>query len=333
MALTSPAGVFDWYQEPAKNLVQALSINRPAQRELEDEIARVFRRGIWLDSSRGSHLMIRVTDGRDVPTPEERQDARAMRQFRGIETSGEGMRCYVAICATLCLARRPLYLIDEPEMCLHPPQARELGRFIGRASGWTNGCVVVATHSSHVLRGMLETPSVSVVRLTCSRDTFLARVVDPETLKEAMAKPLSRSEAILDGLFASGVAVCEGEGDRLVYESAASTLELALPDIRFVPVGGLGGFRQTMKVYRALGVPTAAIGDLDAIARDELPSIVEEIASRSDFDSLRVRIAEIRNQIREIGSETSPQRVVGHAQGARRKQVGLVQRRRTETSR
>lgn len=44
-----------------------------------------------------------------------------MREYRLIEDEGDGFKSYVAICLTLLLGRRPVVLIDEPEMCLHPP--------------------------------------------------------------------------------------------------------------------------------------------------------------------------------------------------------------------
>jgi hypothetical protein len=47
-------------------------------------------------------------------------------------TEGDGYKSYVGACIPLLVGRRPVCLIDEPEMFLHPPHAYRLGRFIGR---------------------------------------------------------------------------------------------------------------------------------------------------------------------------------------------------------
>jgi len=83
---------------------------------------------------------------------------------------------------------------------------------------------------------------------------------------------------LLEGLLSEGVVVCEAEGDRMVYESTYRSLrdeQGLLGDVRFVPVGGSGGFAEAAKLYRTLRVPLAVIADLDLVLkRDELERVL-----------------------------------------------------------
>ena len=61
----------------------------------------------------------------------DRHSVEKMSKYRTIEDEGDGMKSYVATSITILLGRRPVCVIDEPEMCLHPPQAYNLGQFVG----------------------------------------------------------------------------------------------------------------------------------------------------------------------------------------------------------
>ena len=134
---------------------------------------------MWPDPSRGNMLSLRVSDQGVLPTAEDRLSPKKMAQFRTIESEGDGLKSYVAICVALLLGRRPVCLIDEPEMCLHPPQAHNLGRFIGNHASTSSNVTLAATHSSQILRGIIQTaPTVQIVRLTRSKGDFSAHLVD-----------------------------------------------------------------------------------------------------------------------------------------------------------
>src|SRR5436190_22974737 len=113
-----------------------------------------------------------------------------MRKNRSIEDEGDGFRSYRGTCFTLLLGQRPIWLIDEPELCLHPPQAYALGRFIGKYGTSTERATFVATHSSHVLRGIIEeTKKHEIIRLTRSGSRFSGKKVSHETILACINKP------------------------------------------------------------------------------------------------------------------------------------------------
>ena len=290
-------------QGPAKTL-QSLYGNKNAKVDFSKEIEGVFNRGVWVDATRHQQLVVRISDFGQIPPAEDRLEPEIMEGYRTIQTAGDGLRSYSAICATLLIDQRPLCLIDEPEMCLHPPQAYAMGRLIGGRSDQI-ACTVVATHSSHVLKGILETnPDAHVIRLTRVDSSFQARTLSTELLKKATSKPRTRSEAILEGLFSDAVVLCEAEGDRLVYESAYRTLENRRLDIRFTPSEGTGGFADPLQLYTALQIPTAVIADIDFIAKDgELRKVLIGLGvADSQLNKLCTRA---RDLVRNIRSSTS----------------------------
>lgn len=299
LVITQGTGIFDTAQGVAGNALQALRLNDEAQERLTREVLKVFRRGAWLDISGGASLGIKISDDEFIPDYKDRASPSKMRAFRSLDAEGEGVRSYISICVTLLLARRPLCLIDEPEMCLHPPQARAIGRFIGEYGAQPEGCTLVATHSSHVLRGILENnKEVSVIRLKREEKGFFATHVSPEILTQATRKPLSRSEIVLDGLFTEGVVLCESDGDRIVYESVLQTFSPPYPDLRFIPVGGIGGFKETAKLSRALGVPAAIASDFDLLLKSELPDVVGQL-NGTEPTVLKDKINGLREKILE----------------------------------
>ena len=274
----SAAGVIDFVTQPPQHDLHALYLDDKARELLYAEMLTSFGRAVWPDMSRGNAISLKVSDEGVLPTAEDRLSHKKMAAFRSIETEGDGMKSYLATCVSLLLGRRPICLIDEPEMCLHPPQAYNLGRFIGRFGAGSDGATLVATHSSHLLRGVIQTAKqVQIVRLTRRDRAFSAHRVPALDLADALSRPTLRAEAVLDGIFAQAVVVVEADGDRLVYQAAWETLHDDFRiDLHFSAVGGTGGIADTCRLYRTLKIPIAVIADLDMLVDSERMSRVLE---------------------------------------------------------
>ena len=132
LTVTDTVDNFDYEKASPSNELQALYIDANAKRLLAAEAKTIFGRAIWLDNTRANRLCLRVGNGPDMPSAEDRLEPAKMRQYRLIEDEGDGLKSYIAICLTLLLGQRPVVLIDEQEMCIHPQQAYALDRFIGR---------------------------------------------------------------------------------------------------------------------------------------------------------------------------------------------------------
>lgn len=276
------ASMIDFVNSPPQHDLHALYMNDSAKTQLAAEVGASFAKAVWPDISRGTGVCLRVSDQGEIPPASDRLSPTKMNDYRTIETEGDGLKSYVATCVALLLGRRPLCLVDEPEMCLHPPQAYNLGRFIGAFGASSDAATLVATHSSHVLRGVIQTAArVQIIRLSRLGGDFRAHRVAPETLASALAKPTVRAESVLDGIFAQAVVVLEADGDRTVYQAAWETLgrEVRL-DIHFATVGGTGGIADTCALYAALRIPVAVAADLDVLVdSDRLQRVLSALGS------------------------------------------------------
>lgn len=300
LTVTNAVSHFDPVTAFPTNELQALYIDQNGKRLLAEEAKAVFGKAIWVDGTRGNILCLRVGDGPEIPSAEDRLEPAKMRDYRLIEDEGDGFKSYIAICLTLLLGRRPVVLIDEPEMCLHPPQAYALGRFIGKYGVSPDHATFVATHSSHVLRGIIEeSEQLEVLRLSRVGSQFTGRRVSKEMLKASVEKPSTKSESILDGLFAEAVTIVESEGDRLVYGTTWDKIAGEFRhDVHFVAVGGLGGIADPCVLYRNLKIPVCVVADLDVIR--ELGTFESILKAVAPAESVRALMADCRRIIDDV---------------------------------
>lgn len=288
---------FDTESAAPENDLQTFYDNPEAKDEFAKETGRVFKNAAWLDNIRGDGIWrLKVAGRPELPPLSDRNVPAMMRNYPTIEREGDGYKSYVAIAIALLLGRRPVCVIDEPELHLHPPQAYYLGQLIGRHGRSKEQVTFVSTHSSHVLRGILSTgkEDITVIRLTHIGTEFSAHLLDSTELKSATENPRSRAETILDGVFSQAVAIVEAEGDRAVYQAAMEGIDSPIQELQFVPVHGTGGIDSILKFYRRLKIPTVVIPDFDIIGKEgELTAIIEELA-----------VGEERKQLVELAKET-----------------------------
>lgn len=262
----------------------ALHVDDDARQTLAHEAIRAFSKAVWSDISQGQ-LCFRIGQDGVLPSAEDRLSAKKMSSYRTIMEEGDGMKSYIATCISVLLGRRPVCLIDEPQLCLHPPQAYNLGQFIGKRGTSKQTATFVATHSSHVLRGVIQTADkLKIVRLTNSPSGFRAKQVDSDVLAKAMKKPTVLAETVLDGIFSQAVAIVEADGDRIVYQAAWDEVGSELNfDIHFATVGGLGGIADTCDLYQVLGIPVSVIADLDVVSdKANFKRIVSSLIADND---------------------------------------------------
>lgn len=304
LSITDTVPSFDYETASPVNEIQALYDDSDAKRLLTEEAMKVFGKAVWVDNTRSGKLCLRVSDSPEMPSADDRLEPSKMKQYRLMEDEGDGFKSYMAICLSLLLGRRPVMLVDEPEMCLHPPQAYSLGRFIGRHAISPKHVTFVATHSSHVLRGIIEeTNKLEVIRLSRINGQFYGRRVESEALRETIDKPSTRSESVLDGLFAEAVTVVESEGDRLVYNSTWEKVSAEFShDVHFVSVGGLGGIADPCSLYKTLKIPVCVAADLDVIRETgTFKKILEAVAPSEEVDIICKECESILDSVKALG--------------------------------
>ncbi|AGY58447.1 ATP-dependent nuclease [Gloeobacter kilaueensis] len=260
--------------------------------KLEVRLSSEFRKafGVDLVVHRNAGNIVPLHVG-ERPIPNANEDRLSVTYVERIEelptlhTQGDGMRSFAGVLLATSVGRESIMLIDEPEAFLHPPQARLLGTTLVQDRNKERQ-LFIATHSTDILRGVLnaESADVRIIRITRNGFVNTVRLLNSEKIKELWGDPLLRYSNILDGLFHESVVVCEADADCRFYSAVldavtmSSTPETKRPDLMFTHCGGKARFPPVIRALRAVDVPVKVVADFDVLSELEpLKSIVESL--------------------------------------------------------
>lgn len=237
---------------------------------------KAFGKDIMFDFRGGKHIPIHVGELPNIKGSVDRVGnayVAAVRQNPSLDQQGDGMKGYAGILFEAVVSDLNITLIDEPEAFLHPPQMRKLGETLASD---VKGQLIVATHSSDILRGFLEGAkgNVRIVRIQRFNDKNLIKEASNSAIKELWERPELRYSNALDGIFHEQVIICEDDSDcRLINSMAdylSSNSKSQWRDTAYVPTGGKHGIPKVASVLREIGVPVKAIFDIDFLAEKPL---------------------------------------------------------------
>lgn len=185
------------------------------------------------------------------------------------QEEGDGVKGFIGILLYLILDFYKVYLIDEPEAFLHPPQARIMGQMIGELTKGKKQ-TFISTHSEQLIQGLLETASdrVKIVRVTREGHTNHVSVLNAETLQKVWENSILKYSNILEGLFCRNVVLCESDSDCRFYSIINDFLQKEngkYADTFFTYSGGKQRVPVIMEALSALDVDTKVIVDFDAL--------------------------------------------------------------------
>lgn len=196
-----------------------------------------------------------------------------MRQNPLLDIQGDGMKSFAGILFEAVVTKRDVTLIDEPEAFLHPPQMRRLGETLAQE---VSGQLIVATHSSDIMRGFLEGTKGAVRILRIRREGDINKVTEAsiKAIKSLWAQPELRYSNALEGIFHEQTIICEDDSDCRLLNSVSDHLETSnserWKDTAYVPTGGKHGIPKIAAVLRGIGVPIKAVFDLDFLSERAL---------------------------------------------------------------
>lgn len=107
-----------------------------------------------------------------------------LKHAEDLHDQGDGIRSAVAVLASFIVNEHSLFLIDEPETFLHPPQARTIGQNIVELS--QNRQCFISTHNIDFIRGVVDTdPSrVKIIKIDRDGNINYFHLVDNESIKK-----------------------------------------------------------------------------------------------------------------------------------------------------
>jgi ABC-type cobalamin/Fe3+-siderophores transport system ATPase subunit len=262
-------------RQPATHHVGALFVNDTERHRVSSMTSRAFSLHFVIDSTMPSSLTMGLTETEPPLEFERAWTDEAIDFFaknhRPLTEFSDGVQVYTGLVAAVMSLPQLLLLVDEPEAFLHPSLARTLGRDLAALTHERRATLICATHSAEFLIGCLEqVPETAIVRLTYQRGVATARVLSGESVGRLGREPLLRSTQSLRGLFVEAAVVCEADSDRVFYEEINRRLAEAddregLPDVIFLNAQNWQTIPSIAAPLRKLGVPAAAILDLDTL--------------------------------------------------------------------
>jgi hypothetical protein len=298
LRLASPVECYDLRSESPANALQAFfAAGEAAQESLRAAFREAFHMDIALDWAAMRKWYLKISrDFGEIPKERDRLNG-LLADAPELAQQGDGYRSFAGVALAMLTFQDRLLLLDEPEAFLHPAQARVLGRWMASQARDTNTQVFVATHNSDFLWGLVSgDPAVRVIRLNRRGDTTKLHLVPPTTVRDLIESPLLSSQPVLDSLFQRGVAVCEGDPDRAVYQTVAHTRLQSRggEDVLFIHANGKDAQRTPVALLKAAGTPVCAVVDFDVFNSE---SVLRGLIAALSDDAPDERILVLRGQL------------------------------------
>lgn len=235
--------------------------------------------GLWQNSV-SKLYKFGTKDEIDKSVSADTREARCLLEsLENLNDQGDGIRSAVAILASLITTTHSLYLIDEPETFLHPPQARILGRNIVDLS--QNKQCFISTHNIDLLRGMLEKDyaRIKIIKINRTDNVNEFHVLDNDSIKVISNDKNLKYSNILNGLFYNKVVLCENESDCKFYSALLEKIDSdCYQNTLFCAVGGKDQFKIIIPLLNKLKINFLVIADLDLINnRDKLKDLINSM--------------------------------------------------------
>ena len=291
LAISIPPKSIRLATDPPNHPIHFLLRNDGLEKIISNRFREAFGVDLIVHRCAGASVPLHVGA---APKPDDGDDrvsfsyVTRLEQLPTLETQGDGMRSFAGVLLSISAGEHSMLLIDEPEAFLHPPHARQLGLALAGEKA-KDRQLFIATHSTDVLRGVIDggNESVTVVRLTRSGNDTVARVLDKAQVGKMWSDSLLRYSNILDGLFHDGVVVCESDCDCRFYRAVSDSLYSEecrkRPDLMFTHVGGKHRLDTAVGALRAVGVPVCAIADFDIVSEEQpLKKLAELLGAAGD---------------------------------------------------
>ncbi len=260
-------------QSPGKQLLSILFTDDAKRAEVRRIGLKAFGTYFVIDPTKLGTLRIRLSSRAPKNDLEERNVHAEGVAFHGqatlISRASDGVKAFIGILVALIAGNPRVLLIDEPEAFLHPPLASQLGYELSRAAKAANKKIFASTHSPQFVMGCVQSGvPTNIVRLTYRDGVATARQLPSKEITDLMRNPLLRSTGVLNGLFYEFVVVTEGDSDRAFYQEINERLlrlkpEWGIPNCLFINAQNKHTLHTIVRPLRKLGIPTAAITDID----------------------------------------------------------------------
>ncbi|AUW97241.1 ATP-dependent nuclease [Streptococcus pluranimalium] len=248
----------------------------------------------------------------DAIDSNSREKVNKLRSFEDLHNQGDGIRTAVAILSSVIVSEHSLFLIDEPETFLHPPQAKILGKNMVKLS--TGKQLFISTHNIDFIRGVLEEDSsrVKIIKIDRLDNYNTFNLVDNDSINRISSDKNLKYTNILNGLFYNQVVLCENESDCKFYSAILEHEELTIyQNTLFCAVGGKEQLKKIVPLLKELNIDYRIIADIDLINNiDSLKQLLNS-AIPECYNEIAVQHKKfLENFQKETNSQVKTQEVI-----------------------
>lgn len=266
LRLSSETNSYNPSEERPQNLLQSLFKSTEIESKLRLAFKEAFKQDIKLDVSQLQKICLRVGNNVNQIPADPRTAYTVARDIPKIDNQGDGYRSFAGIVIGLLICKNRIVLLDEPEAFLHPAQAFFLGKWIGENSAILGSQILICTHSSNFLSGILTgTKDLDIFRLNRVGNQTFYNHLTPIIADQLIGNPILSSQRVIEGIFHSGVVICEADADRAVYQSVAAICHNSNREVLFIHAHNKQTLAMVAAVLKQTGTPVAVIADIDVL--------------------------------------------------------------------
>lgn len=316
LAASNPPENISILNEGARNPIHLFLFDDELEGKFSEYFRQAFGMDLILNRGNGGTLPLHVGDRPLVNPGEDRISTSYLKRLAALpllHAQGDGIKCFAGILFHAFISQYSILLIDEPEAFLHPPQARVLGKMLGKDLP-KNKQLFLSTHSEDFLKGLLDTgnPNIKVIRINREQNINHVRLLDKADIQGVWGDSLLRHSNILDGLFHKKVIVCESDSDCRFYSAVMDSLYSGnsniSPDILFVHCGGKSRLSTVVNALMKVDVPISVIADFDVLNDVQpLRGIVESLGG--EWDEIKNDFNIVKNAINQKRPELATEDV------------------------
>lgn len=261
--------------DPKQHPIHYAAYDSKYRKWLSDNFKKAFNIELTPNTQYGSSIPLCM--GEPVKFEDEFEDEQSRQEayaeilatYKQVHQQGDGVKSFTGILLHLMLDYRCIFLIDEPEAFLHPPQAKIMGQVIGGTLS-DQQQAFISTHSEEIIKGLLEVcpERVKIVRVTRQEDENQLSILDNNDFADVWNDPLLKYSNIMSSLFHKTVVLCESDSDCKMYsiiESYIKQQQGSYSETLFIHCGGKHRMAKISSALRALKINVKLIPDIDVL--------------------------------------------------------------------
>lgn len=286
--------------QPKQRPLQYMA-ERPIRNAVSDVFKRVYNQHVYCFDKASTNIYLHI--GEEIKFDHERMSPEqitdkyyeSIEALPKLEEQGDGVRSLAGLLINLMMPNYSMFLIDEPEAFLHPPQARTLGSILPELL--QDKQAFISTHSIDLIKGLLTSARdrIRIIRITRNGDANRVKPLGQEDLDTIWDDPIMRHSNMIDCLFYEHTVLCESDSDCQLYALALDYIKDRKgqrSDTLFVHCGGKGRMHLISAELKALGVDYRIIPDIDVLNdRNLIRRLIEANGGdwahmQADYDTL-----------------------------------------------